>query len=318
MPVAKRRSLEETLQALGDLRREPLAKESIRELRKVLRSKSSFAVAKAAQIAGEFEIGELAPDLAQAFDRFLAAPAESDKNCRAKEAIAEALYRLGHDGVDLFLRGIHHVQREPVWGGSVDSACALRGWCALGLVRAQYADAMAELADLLADPEPRARTGAIAALAASGREEAVLLLRFKALTGDEEPEVMADSLSALLELAPERSLDLVARFLHERTNGNPRRGGSRRSRSASRGARRPSRSFGAGRRKRATRSSGGRDSWPSRRCGARRASSICSRSSRMAPRRWRAMRSGRSRSTSTMRSSSVASAGPPASGKTSS
>jgi HEAT repeat protein len=89
----------------------------------------------------------------------------------------------------------------------------LRGTCALGLVRMNYSEVMSELADLLADAEAEARIGAIRAIAYTGNPQAVPLLRFKARTGDADPQVMSDCFSGLLNLAPQQSLSLVASFL---------------------------------------------------------------------------------------------------------
>ncbi len=166
--MARSRRLEETLEALHRLRQEPLCEASVQELRRVLGGKSSHAAGKAAQIAGELEIGALAGDLVAAFDRFMIDPVKSDPGCRAKTATADALYRLGQADAGVFLRGIRHVQMEPVYGGRVDTALDLRGTCALGLVRMGYADVRCELADLLADPEAPVRAAAARALAYHG------------------------------------------------------------------------------------------------------------------------------------------------------
>ena len=200
MAKAAKRSLEDTLADLHQLRADPLSATSIATLRHVLGGKTSHAVAKAAQIAGEFEIAALTADLAAAFDRLMVNPAKSDPGCRAKAEIADALYRIGSDDAAVFLRGIRHVQMEPVWGGRVDTATALRGACALGLVRMNYPDALSELADLLADPETPARVAAARAVAYSENDNGVPLLRLKVLVGDPESEVVSECLVGLLKL----------------------------------------------------------------------------------------------------------------------
>ena len=48
-------------------------------------------------------------------------------------AIARALFALDYDGEGLYLAGMRHVQMEPGWGGSSDTAVELRGMCAMGL-----------------------------------------------------------------------------------------------------------------------------------------------------------------------------------------
>ncbi|MBI1814000.1 MAG: HEAT repeat domain-containing protein [Deltaproteobacteria bacterium] len=211
--MAKARTLEDTLTALHQLRGDPSSAASLATLRQVLTGKASHAIAKAAQIAGEFEISALTPDLVNAFDRLMNNAVKSDPGCRGKAEIADALYRIGADETAVFLRGIRHQQMEPVWGGRVDTATALRGACALGLVRMNYRDVLSELADLLADPEVQARVAAARALAYSENEQALPLLRLKVLVGDDEPEVLSECLTALLKIAPGPSLAFVAKQL---------------------------------------------------------------------------------------------------------
>ncbi len=75
----------------------------------------------------------------------------------AKTAIAKALYEMEVKAESVFLRGIHHIQMEGVWGGNTDTAAELRGICALGLVRCNYRDVLDELGELLADAQAPAR-----------------------------------------------------------------------------------------------------------------------------------------------------------------
>jgi len=215
--MAKSRALEHTLERLHALREHPETPESLTELRKVLRGRFSHAAAKAAELAGEHEIHTLVPDLVAAFDRFMADPVRSDPGCRAKAAIAEALYRMGAHEPALFLRGLRHRQMEPVYGGRVDSAGPLRGACAFGLIRIGYPDVLTEVAELLADPEAPVRQMAAQALAYTESAAAVPLLRLKALIGDEEPHVLMECLLALLKIAPAPSLEFVERFLNSST-----------------------------------------------------------------------------------------------------
>ena len=171
------------------------------------------AAAKAAEIARARGFESLAPDLVSAFGRFMARPEKSDPGCVAKTAIVEALARLGHDDPSVFLRGIRHVQKEPVWGGHVDSAVDLRGASAFGLVAIGHPAVLYELADLLADKEAPARISAAQALAALGSDDAAPLLRLRALIGDEEPRVLTECLLALLKLQPASGLSFVLRQL---------------------------------------------------------------------------------------------------------
>jgi HEAT repeat protein len=211
--MARSKALENTLEQLAKIRSEPLTADSQVLLRTVFAGRSSHAAAKAADIAGELEVDALTPDLVAAFERFLVNAEKSDPGCTAKSAIADALYRIGAVETETYLRGIRHVQMEPVWGGRADTATALRGTCALALVHVHYHDYLSELAELLADREAPARRMAAQALAYSENTNALPLLRFKALVGDEEPQVVGECLLALLKIAPAPSLDFVARFL---------------------------------------------------------------------------------------------------------
>ncbi|MGB8703262.1 MAG: HEAT repeat domain-containing protein, partial [Thermosynechococcaceae cyanobacterium] len=97
--------------------------------------------------------------------------------------------------------------------GKTDTASGLRGCCAMGLVRMNYPEVMAELADLLADPESPARIAAARAIAYCGSSQGVPLLRLKVRTGDKDPQVLAECFAGLLQLAPAQSLALIAQFL---------------------------------------------------------------------------------------------------------
>src|SRR5262249_60112568 len=101
---------------------------------------------------------------------------------------------------------------EPAWGGWADTAAPLRALCGLGMVQIGSPDAMIELSTLLADREADARIGAARALAHCGATAAPLL-RFKVLTGDEEPAALAECLSGLMISAPNSSFDFVANFV---------------------------------------------------------------------------------------------------------
>jgi HEAT repeat protein len=83
-------------------------------------------------------------------------------------------------------------------------------------VNSGYVRAVPELAALLADPEPGARIGAVRAISCGHPREAEALLRFKALSGDEKPEVMGECFTALLAIAPEECMPLVAAALSHR------------------------------------------------------------------------------------------------------
>jgi HEAT repeat protein len=210
--VPARSRLEELLAALRTAREDPTSQASLDIVRRALDSRIGHAAAKAAALAGRHELAGLVPDLIRAFGHFLDHP-KDDPGCAAKAAIAEALYRLGHDDPEPFLRGVGCVQLEPVYGGRVDTALDVRGASALGLVRCGHRDALLVLAELLADPEAPVRISAARAVAYRGGEDGAALLRLKVATGDEEPRVLAECLLALLRLDPGRSLPFAVRFL---------------------------------------------------------------------------------------------------------
>jgi HEAT repeat protein len=211
--MAKPRGVDAKLSRLRALRQEPLEAEQLTELRQALADKSNLVAADAAEIVGERNLADFAPDLVAAFDRFMTDAAETDKLCRAKIAVVEALNKIDHDRADVFLRGIHHVQMEPRWGKEEDTAAPLRGGAAFGLVRMHYPEVILLLVDLLADAEKDARLTAVQAIGQSCLPAAVPLLRFKARVGDADPAVTAECLTALMSAAPNESLAFVASFL---------------------------------------------------------------------------------------------------------
>jgi hypothetical protein len=211
----KRRSLEATLVALRRVRDDPQAEESHAELRRVLSSEGSHAVARAAAIVGELGIEALVPDVVAAFPRFFEGLPKADPGCAAKTAIVEALRRLEHDDPALYRRGAGHVQMEPVYGGRVDTAVDLRGASALALAETAIGDVLVDLANLLADPEPPARISAARAVAAHGRGAGIPLLHLKSLAADPEPRVVSECLLALLRLDARGEMPFVASFLQK-------------------------------------------------------------------------------------------------------
>ena len=83
----------------------------------------------------------------------------------------------------------------------------------MALVHMHHPDAVLHIVTLLVDREADARIGAVRALAWSERPELVPLLRLKVLAGDESVDVIAECFTALLAVAPARSLDFVAGYL---------------------------------------------------------------------------------------------------------
>ncbi len=213
-----KKALEQKLAALEALRSAAASAPPTSALRKALQDPNNYYVSKAAAIAAEFALTDLIPDLLAAFDRFLINPVKSDPQCWAKNAIAKTLKDFAYDDASFYLRGIKHIQLEPVWGVPpyADTAGTLRGTCAFGLVTCSLprAEAMRHLVDLLAaDTEKTVRMDAALAIAQLGGIESVLLLRLKTLAGDREPEVIGQCFTGLLDLAPADYIPFVAGFL---------------------------------------------------------------------------------------------------------
>jgi HEAT repeat protein len=210
-----RPSLEDQLARLAELRAQAPGPESRAEVARYLASKINLLAAKAARMAGEWEAQEMIPALAAAFERFLTHGAATDKRCAAKIEILKALCRLEYPEPSLFRRGLGYIQMEAAWGGPADTAAEVRALSAMGLAQTRDPDALEEILPLLLDPQRDARIGAVRALAASGLPGGELLVRFKALSGD-EPEVLGECFAALLRTAPAKTVAFVAGFLQHR------------------------------------------------------------------------------------------------------
>jgi HEAT repeat protein len=65
------------------------------------------------------------------------------------------------------------------------------------------------------DREPQTRQMAVRAVIYANDERGALLLRMKILGGDANTDVIAESLSGLIKLSPNKSLEFVAQFLDD-------------------------------------------------------------------------------------------------------
>ena len=205
-----KKAYEAQLAALDRLRdADPAA--AVEPLRKALRNPSNYLVAKAATIAGELGLRALIPDVLAALERFFT---EDDPQCWAKNALVDAMAGFEHGDSELYLRGLKHVQMEPVWQGSVDTAGPLRARCALALVSCKDLSdhrLLGHLIEVLVDTDKTVRVEAARAIGRVDRPEAALLLRLRALTGDAEPEVIGACFQSLLGI--DNALGFVSRFL---------------------------------------------------------------------------------------------------------
>jgi hypothetical protein len=189
------------------------------ELVKALGLRNNLIVARAAAITLHHQLTNLIPNLAAAFPRFLQNAAKSDPQCWAKNAIAKTLAAFEYQESEFFLSGIRHIQLEPVWGGSADTAGTLRGTCALALVQCRELNShrlLVYIIPLLADKELPVRINAIRAIEQVGNDSAALLLRLMAEFPSGEPELLGACYSGVLALEGPGAIDWAARFLpHE-------------------------------------------------------------------------------------------------------
>jgi hypothetical protein len=210
-----KRKFDEQIAALDALRQLP-QEDRIEPLRKALANRNNFVVAKAADLARESRLEQLTPDLLAAFERFFENPEKNDPQCWAKNALSRALAGFEHQDADTFLRGMRHIQLEPVWGGRSDTAGTLRATCALALVqcrRLSESDLLGYLVDLFADKDKMVRVEVLRAVAQLASPSAVLLLRARAVLGNDEPEVVGACYSGVLSVDGVRAIPWVSKFL---------------------------------------------------------------------------------------------------------
>jgi hypothetical protein len=210
-----KRKFDEQIAALDALR-EVRDEGRIEPLTKALTHRNNFVVAKAADLVREFHLEQLVPNLLSAFDRFFDTPEKSDPQCWAKNALSRALAAFEHQDPETFLRGMRHIQLEPVWGGRSDTAGTLRATCALALVqcrRLTESDLLAHLVDLFADKDKSVRVELLRAVAQLASPAAALLLRARAVLGNDEPEVLGSCYSGILSIEGVSAILWVSQFL---------------------------------------------------------------------------------------------------------
>ncbi len=182
-------------------------------LKKALADRYASVVVKAVRRLDEWEVEGLTEQLLSAYQRLTVDGAKRDPGCRAKTAILKALRTNDFSSYRFYLEALNYRQPEAVFGGSEDTAAELRGIAAMGLATSGWVDAPEHLLPLLVDGEPAARISGVRALAALGEP---LVLRLKALQGDDEPLVTGECLESLLEMEGERVVGFVATFLNRR------------------------------------------------------------------------------------------------------
>jgi len=214
-PMPGKKAFEQQIANLDSLRQAD-ASEQVQGLQKALGNRNNFIVGKAADLVREFKLTQLTDALTAAFERFLEHPEKTDPQCWAKNAIARALAAFEYQEPSFFVRGMRHIQMEPVWGGKSDTAGTLRATCALALVQCRCfaeTDLLAHLLDLLADKDKAVRLEIMRAIEQVGSPAASLLLRLRAVLGSDEPEVLGACYSGILRLEGVRAIPWVAGFL---------------------------------------------------------------------------------------------------------
>jgi HEAT repeat protein len=198
------------LAALAEAARRPSESDAAALIAASLRHKSHLVAARAARAVREGGLTTLSADLIATFPRLLEDPIRRDPGCAAKLEIVRALMALDVPAPEVYLAGATHVQREPAYGGPVDTAPELRATSAMALVVMEHPASLTTCVDLLVDPEPAARAGAVRALGAAGRPDVALLLRLFVLRGDDDPGVLAEAFAGLIGLAPDTAVAFVA------------------------------------------------------------------------------------------------------------
>ncbi len=215
--MSGKRAFEEQIAALDGLRDKPVG-ERLPALRKGLAAKNNFLAAKAADLVREFGLTELTPEVLQAFDRFFENADKSDPQCWAKNAVSRTLAAFEIQDPDVFLRGMHHIQMEPVYGGRSDTAGTLRATCAFALVqcrRVPEPELLAHLVALIGDAEQSVRSEVARAIEQVGSPSASLLLRMKAVIGKDEPEVLGACYGGVLRIEGKSAIPWAAQFLNK-------------------------------------------------------------------------------------------------------
>jgi HEAT repeat protein len=210
-----KKAFEQRVAALDALR-ESSEHDRVDALRRALGDRNNFLVAKAADLVREWDLKQLTPELLTAFERFFEKADKTDPQCWAKNAISRALAAFEYQEADVFLRGMHHIQLEPVWGGRSDTAGTLRANCALALVQCRSVsetDLLAHLIELLADKDKAVRTEVVRAIEQVGSPSASLLLRLRAVLGADEPEILGACYGGILRIEGVSAIPWVSRFL---------------------------------------------------------------------------------------------------------
>lgn len=207
--MAKAKRFETELRAAEALRHAP----DPVGIRAALAHRSGMIAAPAARAVAAHRLDGFEAQMLAALERYYADPVERDPQCLGKLALVTALDELGCGDAAPFLRAARHVQLEPVWGGTQDSAPPLRIRAAQALVRLGHHGVYRLLGDLLVDAVGEVRGAAAQMLGAIGGERAALLLRLRLAVGDKDVDVLADYAGGLLACEGAEAIPLVVTLL---------------------------------------------------------------------------------------------------------
>jgi hypothetical protein len=130
--------------------------------------------------------------------------------------LSRALAAFEHSDAAVFLRGMKHIQLEPVYGGVSDSAGTLRATCALALVQCRSlpeADLLRHLVELFADKDKSVRVEVAHAVENVNSLAAALVLRVRAILGNDEPEVLGACYSGILQIEGTPAIPWVGKYV---------------------------------------------------------------------------------------------------------
>lgn len=198
-------------------------------LLEALADKSPYVGALAAEALGAGADDRAALAMTEKFAALGEDGPKLDPGCHVRANLAFALGRLEYRPASDILRvGIKTVQVEAVGGVPFDMAAHLRGNCALALAQVRDPDCVRDIALLLFDRSGFAfaraaidptvkmepRKAAARALSLSGRPEARLPLTLKlAHPENEEPEVLSECMTALIDLEDPHALEVLEPYL---------------------------------------------------------------------------------------------------------
>jgi len=194
-------------------------------LASLLNDRTGYVVTRVANLAAERGVREIVPHLITRLEKFIRDPKSNDSGCEASLAIVRALITLeaGYEAEAVAIAATRYVRWEPVYGGSVDSAVAVRGNAAILLAAMGSTQAVRCAVELLTTKDlelpPRevsnwgARSDAARALTMVGSDAAAAVLRFKLLIDDRDSNVLADCLTGLLAIERDAAIPLATEML---------------------------------------------------------------------------------------------------------